>query len=221
MKLIGAHISPYFERVWLQLYLKDNTDAVELAGLPGGGLRSPQHLAQNPIGRIPYLQMDDGGFLPESQVICDYLERKFPERPLRPSNPEEAARTDLINRLLDVYILPPVVKLAQAAAFANADADRLASLTDEVQTGLGYLEHFFHPGSRAVGGDWTLADCALVPFLFTLQLAENGLKTDLLGAQSRVKSYAELIKQTDAAQKAFAKMQRSLEEILAAARAAQ
>ena len=43
----------------------------------------------NPNGSVPVL--DDGFILPESEVIMAYLDERYPERPLLPSDPVERA----------------------------------------------------------------------------------------------------------------------------------
>jgi glutathione S-transferase len=47
--------------------------------------------AKNPSGRVPVLEEDGGLVLPESQVIMEYLEERFPEPQLWPADPAERA----------------------------------------------------------------------------------------------------------------------------------
>ena len=47
--------------------------------------------AKNPTGRVPVLEEDGGFVLPESRVIMEYLEERYPEPPLMPSDPAERA----------------------------------------------------------------------------------------------------------------------------------
>jgi glutathione S-transferase len=48
--------------------------------------------AKNPSGRVPVLEEDGGGLvLPESPVIMEYLEERFPAPPLWPADPAERA----------------------------------------------------------------------------------------------------------------------------------
>lgn len=47
--------------------------------------------AKNPSGRVPVLEEDDGLVLPESVVIMEYLEERFPEPALWPADPAERA----------------------------------------------------------------------------------------------------------------------------------
>ncbi len=54
----------------------------------------PGHLFEvNPTGKVPVL--DDGFPLPESAVIMAYLEERYPERPLLPSDDAARARARL------------------------------------------------------------------------------------------------------------------------------
>ena len=47
--------------------------------------------AKNPSGKVPVLEEDGGFVLPESLVIMEYLEERFPEPPLWPADPAERA----------------------------------------------------------------------------------------------------------------------------------
>jgi glutathione S-transferase len=50
---------------------------------------------KNPSGKVPVLE-DGGWVLPESAVIAEYLEERFPEPPLLPSDPGERAMARLL-----------------------------------------------------------------------------------------------------------------------------
>src|SRR5919201_4293541 len=48
---------------------------------------------KNPLGRVPVLEEEESGLLlPESAVIAEYLEERFPDPPLWPGDPAERAR---------------------------------------------------------------------------------------------------------------------------------
>ena len=44
-----------------------------------GRHKEPEHLARNPFGTVPALELDDGTYLVESLAIIQYLEQKFPD----------------------------------------------------------------------------------------------------------------------------------------------
>jgi glutathione S-transferase len=58
--------------------------------LAPGGLRSPEHLARHPFGRVPVLE-HDGFLLYETQAILRYLDRVLPNPPLTPADPARRA----------------------------------------------------------------------------------------------------------------------------------
>jgi len=49
---------------------------------------------KNPLGRVPVLE-EDGWVLPESAVILEYLEERYPEPALLPADPADRARVRL------------------------------------------------------------------------------------------------------------------------------
>ena len=86
MRLYSSKLSPWGQRVWMQIRLKDLP--IERLGAPGGSLKSPEFLAINPLGKVPAL-VDGELLVPESDVICEYLEDKFPTPSLRGAPGEE------------------------------------------------------------------------------------------------------------------------------------
>src|SRR5687767_11390327 len=53
--------------------------------------RSPEHLARNPMGRVPVLSID-GQYLTESVAIIEYLEERHPTPRLYPGAALDRAR---------------------------------------------------------------------------------------------------------------------------------
>lgn len=72
MRLYSSKLSPWGQRVWMQIRLKDLP--IERLGAPGGSLRSPEFMAINPLGKVPALVLSDGLALFDSPVICEYLD---------------------------------------------------------------------------------------------------------------------------------------------------
>jgi glutathione S-transferase len=72
-----------------------------------GALRSPEHLARHPFGRVPVLE--HGGFmLYETQAILRYLDRVLPQAALTPADPKRAARMDQVMNVNDWYLFHDV-----------------------------------------------------------------------------------------------------------------
>jgi glutathione S-transferase len=100
LTLDDAARCPFCARVRIVLAEKDipyEHVSVDLENRPGW------LIAKNPpSGRVPVIE-EDGWVLPESAVINEYLEERFPEPPLLPADPgERAAARLLIFRFADL-----------------------------------------------------------------------------------------------------------------------
>jgi glutathione S-transferase len=56
---------------------------------------------KNPLGRVPVYEEEGGLVLPESEVIMEYLEERFPDPSLCPADPAERALARLLLRRFD------------------------------------------------------------------------------------------------------------------------
>jgi glutathione S-transferase len=68
-----------------------------------GTLRTVQHLARHPFGRVPVLEHGDFR-LCETQAIVRYLERLLPRPALTPADPQATARMDEAMNINDWYV---------------------------------------------------------------------------------------------------------------------
>lgn len=166
MKLYGALASPYVLRVMLFAKLK-GVD-LPLSAIPGGSPRSPEYLAFNPIGKIPSLDVN-GTCLPESEVICEYIEDLHPGKGGMPADKLERARSRLISRVVDTYIAPQIGPFFRNMNPAARDQAAIDAAGAELKKTFGYLEHFMGPGPFCVGAEPTLGDCALAPHTVLLK----------------------------------------------------
>jgi glutathione S-transferase len=191
MKLYQTYTSPFPTRVRLVLYVKSiEVEIIEPPGFHSSAESKGDYLDINPIGRVPTLVLDDGRALPESEVICEYLEDAFPDPPLRPADPWARARVRLISRLCDFYLVMAMVPLFNASARSRKtwDAGRIAAALAEVETALGYVEAYIGAEGYAVGAKLTVADGALLPQLI---LAYEWAPT-LFGAESPLGKHPKL-----------------------------
>jgi glutathione S-transferase len=86
--LFDAARCPYCARVRIVLAEKEigyETVEIDLSDRPAW------LYTKNPRGKVPVLEEDGGLVLPESAVIMEYLEERFPEPPLWPADPAERA----------------------------------------------------------------------------------------------------------------------------------
>jgi glutathione S-transferase len=185
MKLYGGDLSPYVQRVKMQLIIK-NIDYTYAP--PPGGLKSEDYLAINPIGKVPCLITSGGMSLPESEVIVEYIEDAFPKPALRPRKPEERAQVRLVSRITDIYLAPAMSKLFGLMA-PGRDPAAVTAAMEDINKALGILESALSGKKHAVGNKVTLADCALAPMLFFIAKL-----TGVLGVKAVFKPYKKVTK---------------------------
>jgi maleylacetoacetate isomerase len=139
----------------------------------GGQQTHPEYLQVNPMGHVPTL--DDGGFvIAESMAILQYLDATHPERPLFPTEPRDRARVIQICEVINSGIQPlqnlKVMKeLETGFGLSKTDSERFVK--HWIVDGLQKLERIVErtAGSFSYGGEFTAAECFLVPQLFTAQ----------------------------------------------------
>jgi len=160
MKLYGGLASPYVSRVVLFARLKGVSLEPQM---PEGGIKSPGYLAMNPMGKMPVLEAD-GIAIPESEVICEYLEDLYPGTGGLPGGPADRARARLVARVLDVYLAPPLDVLFRNMNPATRDTAAVTAAKASIESAFGHLEHFVTADPFAAGRVPSLADCALLPW---------------------------------------------------------
>jgi glutathione S-transferase len=87
--------------------LEEKGAPYRIAPVAPGGMKSPQHLARHPFGRVPVME-HDGFRLYETQAILRYLDRILPAPALTPADPRRAARMDQVMNINDWYLFPGV-----------------------------------------------------------------------------------------------------------------
>jgi glutathione S-transferase len=168
MKLYQTYASPFPTRVRLLLYAKGiDVEIVEPPGFHASTEAKGDYLQVNPIGRVPTLVLDNGRALPESEVICEYLEDAFPQPSLRPADPWARARMRLLSRICDFYVVMAMVPLFALAGRSRRhwEPPAVAAAAGKVAEALGYLEAYIGEEGYAVGASLTQADGAIAPQL--------------------------------------------------------
>jgi glutathione S-transferase len=165
MKLHGVLASPYVGRVVLFSRLK-GIDLVPV--MPEGGIKTEAFLAMNPIGKIPVLEVD-GTYVPESEVICEYLDDTHPGKGLVPTDALGRAAARLVSRIQDLYVMPHAVALFLSLNPAQRDATAVETARQGLATAYAHLEHFMTANPYAAGSKPSLADCALIPAFEIMQ----------------------------------------------------
>ncbi|MGD9601461.1 MAG: glutathione S-transferase family protein [Gammaproteobacteria bacterium] len=103
MKLIDS-FGPNPRVVRMFMAEKGLTLPREEVDLLGGENRQEAYLKKNPGGQLPALQLDDGTYVAETAVICEYLEEKHPTPTLIGRTAEERALARTWQRRVELNI---------------------------------------------------------------------------------------------------------------------
>jgi glutathione S-transferase len=108
---------------------------------------------KNPLGKVPVYEEDEGLVLPESEVIMEYLEERFPEPALWPADPAERALGRLWLQRFDD-------RLGKAYYEARRGDGR-----DDLDARLGELDRALEAQPYLTGREYGLADIGYVPWI--------------------------------------------------------
>jgi glutathione S-transferase len=97
-------IGPNPRVVRMFLAEKGLTIPVETVDLAAGENRQPPHLARNPHGQMPTLELDDGSYISETVAICEFIEEIHPAPPLIGSTAAERAEARMWRQRIDLNI---------------------------------------------------------------------------------------------------------------------
>ena len=91
---------------------------------------------KNPLGRVPVYEEDGGFVLPESEVIMEYLEERYPDPALLPADPAERALARL-----QVFRFDDLLGRDYYAA-RRGDENRLEQRLAELEVGRSLFSDF-------------------------------------------------------------------------------
>jgi maleylpyruvate isomerase len=177
MKLYTYFRSSAAYRVRIALNLKGIVyDAAPVHLLRNGGEQlSDAYRAINPAMLLPALE-DDGNVISQSLAIIEYLEETQPQTPLLPSDPAGRARVRSLALTVaaDTHPLGNLRVLKYLTGeLAVPDEIKLAWQQHWLRTGMSSLEALLsddpRTGRYSHGDTPTLADCCLVPQVFSAQ----------------------------------------------------
>ncbi len=175
----GISFSPYVRSVAMALEIKGvpyRHQALDLRPIPGG-LHSPEHLALHPFGRVPILE--DGGFrLYETQAILRYLDARYPQPALQPTDPRALGRMSQAMGIHDCYLFTRSIRPIGAERVVRPvlmglapDEAVVAAALPETQVCLTALDDLLGDSPYLAGDALSLADLLLAPQLHMISAA--------------------------------------------------
>ena len=204
LTLHGFAISNYYNKVKLALLEKGVPFEEKYEGVreKGGAL-----LAASPLGKIPYLTTPQG-CLCESQVILEYLEAAYPDKPLLPRDAFAAAKVRELVTFIDWHLEIAARQLYPSAFFGAPPLSEAnsARIRKEVEQKIDAVKQLLKFGPYAAGDSFTLADCCAFADLPLVGLATKAVYgEDLLLARGLdYKAYVAMIGERPAGRQVLA-----------------
>ena len=140
--------------------------------LMSGENRQEEHLKRNPSGQMPALELDNGNFLAEISVICEYLDELNGHSNLIGKTPEQRAETKMWFRRIDLQIVEPLIngfRFSEGYEFFKDRLHLIPQASDDLkaiaQERLKWLDEQIGGKQYICGDRLTLADIHLYCFL--------------------------------------------------------
>jgi glutathione S-transferase len=216
IKLCGFRLSNYHNKVLIALYEK-GIDFEEDRGVRPS--QQPEYLGLSPMGKVPYAEVN-GTRLCESEVILEYLEEAYPQKPLLPREPLARAKVRELVTVLELHV-ELVARRLYAGLFAGAALSDGAkqSVEKELAKGIRALKSLARFSPYFAGGEFTVADCAAAVHLPLISLATKAAYgRDFLEAIPQVKPYLKMLAERPAVAKVNAGRREAVEASKAAAK---
>jgi glutathione S-transferase len=192
MKLCGFHISNYHNKVRIALLEKGVAFDEDPKCSPS---QKEEFTARSPMGKVPFLELDGGVTLSESQAICEYLEEAYPQKPLLPRDPLARAKVRELLIVLEMHVELVVRRLYRQAFFGGTVSDEVKQAVEkDLAKGLRSLRQLAKFSPYIAGKDLTLADCAAFVHLPLVSLTTKIIYgRDFLEDMAQVKPYLKML----------------------------
>ena len=161
LTLCGFAASNYYNKVKLALLEKEVPFEEKLVWAD----RSPALIEKSILGKIPYFEIGDQ-VICESQVMAEYLEDAYPQKPLMPADPIERAELRHLIMFMELHLELVARELYGEAFFGGKVSDetkvRVEKILKRNTSAFGKLAKF---SPFVAGSTFTLADCVALAHL--------------------------------------------------------
>lgn len=159
LTLCGFAASNYYNKVKFALLEKGVPFQEEIAWV------GKTDLACSPIGKVPYIKTENGP-LCESAVIMEYIEQQYPQTPLMPADPFEAAKVRELVTFLELHLELVARNLYPEAFFGGKVSDSTKEKTGaQLEKNIAAFAGLAKFSPFVAGNTLSLADCAAVVHL--------------------------------------------------------
>ena len=173
-------------------------------------------LTVSPVGKVPAITMPDGFNLSESNVICDFLEETYPEKPLYPADAAKRASVRQIMKIAELYFELPSRRLIPYV-FSGTQAPN--AIKEEVRQVLGRgiiaMNRLCQFSPWIAGEQFTMADI-YVHYVNTIVNAFGAtqLEWDVLAEVDGMKEWNKAMSETEIAKSVQADSQANMPEFM-------
>jgi glutathione S-transferase len=164
LTLYGFDVSNYFNMIKLALAIK----GIEYKTVILYPNQSAEYLSKSPMGKVPALGTDQG-VLTETNVILEYLDDTYPDKPLYPSNTFEKAKVRELVKMTELYLELPARRCHPEVFFGQTvDALTKKEVKRALCKGMEGLARCAQFSPYMTGEQLTAAD---IVFLYSVDLA--------------------------------------------------
>lgn len=213
LKLGGFAVSNYYNKVKVALMEKGILFEEEFRMTS----QESEMLARSPMGKVPYLDID-GRHLCESQVICEYIEDKYPETPLYPKDALERARVRELVTVMELHMELVARRLYPQAFFGGTASDETKTQVEkDLAKGVRAFKQLAKFSPFAAGASLSYADCAAGVHLPLISLSTKIVfGRDVLDDCAPVKPYLKMLNERPAFKKTNDDRKLAIEALAAA-----
>ena len=209
LKLCGFAASNYYNKVKLAL-LEKGVPFEEVLAWVG-----ETDLAASPLGKVPYAITDEGA-ISESTVILEYVEQRYPETPLMPASPYQAAKVRELLRYIELHLELVARNLYPEAFFGGKVSDNLKEkIRPQLEKNVAAFAKLARLSPFIDGDQFTLADCAAAVHLPLVSSCSKIIYGQDLLAALPVKDYLKHVGERPTVQKVNADRKTNTELMMA------
>lgn len=168
MKLYSYWRSTTSYRVRIALHLKQIAFEIVPVDLVAGVQRDAEYLKVNPVAGVPALVLDDGTVLTQSIAILEWIEARYPDPAMIPTDPVQAAlvRAAALVIASDVHPVNNLKVVQQLKAMGHSQDETVTWMQDWMTRGFKAYDALIPGGRFSFGETPSLADICLVAQLY-------------------------------------------------------